>query len=123
MGNKEWLARVEAAAPMLRIFVSDWHPASPRRSQEQLEITAQGAEATRRVLERQIRHESSQIGHEPAHDPLARFNAALAGGDTSTLMSILNQCWLGVPESTECWGLTGFREAVDLLDDPPEDEE
>lgn len=31
--------------------------------------------------------------------------------------------WFGVPESTSCWSIPGFGQAVDLLDDPPEDQE
>ena len=35
-------------------------------------------------------------------------------------MSLLNSAWFGVPESTQCWKLEGFKEAIDLLEDPPD---
>jgi len=42
--------------------------------------------------------------------------------DISKAMKLLNDAWFGVPESTDCWQIYGFKEAVDLLDDPPEEE-
>ncbi len=54
--------------------------------------------------------------------PLARFDDALACGDWETLWTLLNETWIGVPESTSCWSIRGFAEAVALLEDPPEDD-
>jgi hypothetical protein len=55
-------------------------------------------------------------------NPVAQFDSALAAGDIGQLMTLLNGAWFGVPESTECWGIEGFKIAVDLMDDPPEEE-
>lgn len=35
----------------------------------------------------------------------------------------MSETWFGVPESTLCWQIQGFKEACDLLDDPPETED
>jgi hypothetical protein len=63
------------------------------------------------------------IAQEEPDDPLKRWDKALSDGDVGTLASLLDGAWFGVPESTECWNIPGFNEAVNLLDDPPEETE
>lgn len=37
------------------------------------------------------------------------------------MSSILSGTWFGVPETTGCWDIEGFRELVSLLEDPPDE--
>ena len=54
-------------------------------------------------------------------DPCREFDIALAAGDIQKVTNLLNDAWFGVPESTRCWQIEGFTEAVGLLEDPPDD--
>ena len=62
----------------------------------------------------------NQIRKESPDDPLVAWDKAVASGDIGQIMSLLNSAWFGVPEATECWNIPGFKIAVDLLDDPPD---
>lgn len=113
--KSEWLARVAAAAENLRSLIGEFHPWYSKNHPE-YPITAQAAENACNDIRNEIRRENKG-------DPIVRFNAALTADNIGTLMSLLNEAWFGVPESTACWRIKGFKEAVDLLDDPPEEDE
>jgi hypothetical protein len=83
-----------------------------------LEITAPNAEVARQTV---VKH--MLMNGECQGDPVKRLEVALAVGNIGEINSILNRAWFGVPESTSCWNIRGFKEAVDLMDDPPEQEE
>ncbi len=78
-------------------------------------ITAPMAEVACSVVRDRIREEKVDM------DPVAAFDVALTDGNVDATVELLNGAWFGVPESTSCWRLTGFKEAVGLLDDPPDD--
>lgn len=134
MTQQEWLEA--ARLPVLRELIANWHPSArqPRAIQQEsvllangeavavpvpeanMTITAPNAEAACQQIRQEIRRQ------EPT-DPVARWDAALAAGNIGELSCLLDGAWFGVPESTQCWQIPGFSEAVALLDDPPEEED
>lgn len=117
MTKSRWLQQVTDHASALRQLVGDYHPSTQRSRPFPVgPITAPGAEDACRQVRGMIREEEPE-------DPLARWDKALAQSDIDTLNSLLESAWFGVPESTECWNIPGFSVAVDLLDDPPEQDE
>jgi hypothetical protein len=83
-----------------------------------MKITAAQAEMACAAVRQSIATE--QVG-KPT--PASRFDDALATDDISQLNSLLDDAWFGVPESTDCWGIEGFSEAVELLDSLPDEDE
>lgn len=136
MTNQDWLNKVNSNAALLRSFVGNWHPSarSPRAIQREsvllsdggavavdvpeasMPITAPNAEMACQNIRESIRREEPQ-------DPLERWDKAIAAGDISTVITLLDGAWFGVPESTSCWSIPGFKEAVDLMDDLPEQDD
>ena len=118
MTQQEYLEQAKLHAPKLRSLIQNFHPSTadgPRRSIGP--ITAMLAEAACETVRLDIANKEQGKGN-----PTARFDQALAAGDAREIDSLLNSAWFGVPESTSCWGIEGFKEAVDLMDDPPEQE-
>jgi hypothetical protein len=76
-------------------------------------ITAPAAERACEEVRQRIKDQNDS-------DPLERFDTALEAGDWRTVYSLLDQAWFGVPETTSCWRIDGFTQAVDLMDDPPD---
>jgi hypothetical protein len=116
MTASDWIESVKKNAPILREFISNYHPANhnPRRSKD-LPITAPNAELACEIVRRQIRQETNT-------SPEIRFDNALTQDNCATIASLLSSAWFGVPESTECWSIPGFSETCALLDDPVEQE-
>lgn len=126
MITSEWIAKARQHREKLVRLVEEWHPASQgkgniraaRKKDLDLNITAPGAETACAVVRKQIAAKERQMG-----TPVSRLEDAIERGDVKAVVSLLNAAWFGVPESTHCWGIVGFREAVELLEDPPEDED
>jgi len=118
MTKAEWLAKVEEKQELLKSLIANYHPRLPHKPRHELEITAPNAEMARQTVVKEM-----LLSGECQGDPVKRFEVALATEDIGELMSILNRTWFGVPESTSCWNISGFSEAVDLMDDPPEQED
>lgn len=59
----------------------------------------------------------------PNRNPVKEFETALTNRDVLAVASILHDTWFGVPETTHCRKLRGFVEAINLLDDMPDDAE
>lgn len=116
MTTNEWIARARQHADALRSLVINYHPASGGK-RKPMPITARAAEKACAVIRTGIAREQK---YQP--EPIHRLDTALVAGDASEIISLLNSAWFGVPESTSCWGITGFREAVSLLEDVPEDD-
>lgn len=70
----------------------------------------------------QVLREAMSERDDNKGDPVTRFNAALSAGDVGAIMTVLNEAWFGVPESTSCWRIQGFAEAVGLLEAPLDDD-
>jgi len=112
MTSQEWLDKARRGKLALIQLIQDFHPALPHTVELPMTITAPRAEEMRQRI---VKHMAKD------YDPVALFNKALDASDVSTVTSVLNRAWFGVPESLDCWSMTGFKEAVDLLDEPPED--
>jgi hypothetical protein len=119
MTKEQWINQARANADDLRSLVSEYHPTrvSGRKQSHRRLITAPNAEAACRNVRSTIVEEQ-----KAKPDPVERFDAALKIGDWAEVSGLLSDAWFGVPESTSCWRIRGFSAAVDLMDDPPEDE-
>ena len=118
MKKDEWLEQCRQNGSVLLEVVGNYHPYRGNRPHPIGLITAKSAQyACDTICAAIINEESSSL------DPSARFGVALERGDVEALSVMLSSTWFGVPESTSCWGVTGFKELVNLLDDPPECED
>jgi hypothetical protein len=115
MKKDEWLEQCRQNGSVLLEVVGNYYPYRGNEPHSIGPITAKSAQCVcDTICASIINEESSSL------DPSARFGVALERGDVAALSSMLSSTWFGVPESTSCWGVTGFKELVDLLDDPPE---
>jgi hypothetical protein len=120
MNKQQWITQAREHADALRSLVSEWHPTrlvAGRKRSHEYPITAAAAEFICARVREKLAEEQAEVP-----DPVERFNEALKAGDWMTVSKLLSDAWFGVPESTACWEIRGFTEAVDLMDDPPEDE-
>lgn len=121
MTEREWMEQAAQNRDVLRELIAVYHPSSHARNPQfwKVQITAPNAEHALNAPGG-IR---DQIRAEVPEDPAQLFDTALSAGDFDTTYSLLNGAWFGVPESTSCWMIRGFKEAVELLEDPPEPDE
>lgn len=113
MDRSEWLDQARGNSDLLEDLLRAYHPGM-RGEKRELPITARGPEA----MSARVR---SVIAREwEGHDPIAMFRSAMANQNVGQITTLLNEAWFGVPESTDCWSVPGFREAVRLLEDLPE---
>lgn len=113
MTTAEWLEKCRRNRRNLLRLIGDWHPGSrPHIRNETAQFAPQAACNT-------VCNKILQEGRWLM--PGQQFLAALDRSDVGTAHRILSETWFGVPESTACWSLLGFADAVDLLDDPPDD--
>ena len=129
MTSQKWLQKANDNKETLRHLVGCFHPNAQHSIHENqdglleiigidptyLPITAPGVELAIAPIRKAIKRENDGF------DPVARLDRGLLDNDVSVLMTVLNEAWFGVPESTNCWGIKGFKEAVSLLEDPPDD--
>jgi hypothetical protein len=118
MTSAEWIEKAKQSENVLLSLLDNYHPsvltpANPQEFNSTL-FSAPGAEQACEVIRGKIREE--HLGNATE-----QFKTALSEGDVQTCGSLLNSAWFGVPESTSCWRITGFKEAVELLEDPPDD--
>lgn len=117
MNTTDWLKQCRAHQTVLRSVVEQYYPTKNRR-ETSMEITASRAEiACQNVRDIIIRRD----GNVRVLKPEIRFDSALANNDAADLYDLLSSTWFGVPESTSCWDIVGFKELVDLLDEPPDE--
>lgn len=114
MTTEQWLEQARGKQDDLCYLIDSYHPASYSSVRSPMPITAPNAESASELIRQKIREEAD------AQVPVVKFKEALAAGDVGACMTLLSQTWFGVPESTSCWGIRGFNEAVSLLEDPPE---
>ena len=115
MTRGEWMEQARRDREKLVGLIRGYHPSVGTVRTLDTPITAPAAEAAAEVIR-------SRIKRLQTTDVVAQFNTALDNGEFKSAYAVLSDTWFGVPESTSCWGIEGFKEAVDLLDDPPEDE-
>ena len=115
MTQVEWLEKARSNQDVLRSLVAEYHP-SAGAARHEMEITAPNAELA-------CERARASIAKREPQDPVQRLNVALAIGNIGEIIHVLDCAWFGVPESTSCWQINGFKEAVALLEDAPEQEE
>lgn len=113
MTKEEWLREASGAKDKLASLIDHYHPANRLPGGTDLPITAHNAE-------RACVHVRSEIRKNFEGNPREQFFTALDEEDTDKISNLLNDTWFGVPESTLCWQIPGFREAVKLITDPPD---
>ena len=118
MTETEWLEKAHTDMDLLVDFVAAWHPRkcglTPASMTRQLPITAPDANvACGRI--------SIEIARTTAPDPAGRLRTAIDRCDVEAAYNLLSEAWFGVPESTRCWRIPGFSQAVGLIEDPPEE--
>lgn len=116
MTREAWLEYFNANKEALTSFVAGWHPRSilyGKQENVELPITAPNAEIACEEARSQIKPQ----------DVFKKWSKAVQDQDADTLSEMISNAWFGVPESTGCWSITGFSQAVHLLDDPIEYDE
>lgn len=114
MTNQEWLDKVRANEQVLINLIGSYHPSMySGKPPGNLPITARITESACEIVREKIRNETDS-------SPIGSFKDALEDGNVDIVYSLLSAAWFGVPESTLCWQIEGFKEAVDLMDDQPE---
>lgn len=124
MTESDYLNYADAHKDKLIRLINNFHPVNrqPGRRRATVSnndkgdfITAPNAEAACGVIRKVIKDDYKG---NPSDD----FCKALVEKNWGTIFKILNEAWFGVPESTSCWEIDGFKEAVTLLEDWPEGE-
>jgi hypothetical protein len=113
MNTQQWLDRARIDQDKLRSLIANYHPLT-RGSKSNIAITAPNAERACQEVREHIKRNSEG-------DPVVKFNIALEESNWKAINLILNETWFGVPESTLAWQLEGFKEAIILLEELPDD--
>lgn len=109
MNKAEWFLSIEGNDDLLWL-IKTYHPS--RKNKSNLKITAPNAElACERIR--------SKIKNETKEDVVDLFRRALKEEDEQAVLRIFNDAWFGVPESTDCWKIPGFKELVELIEEAP----
>ena len=117
MKKELWIQFIRENVAKLVMLVEKYHPtnladiAKPNPSLVG-PITAKMAEQSCAAIR-------ESIARVKTTDPVERFQDALNVEDIGELCSVLQETWFGVPETSSCWKIPGFREAVRLLESPP----
>ncbi len=114
MTSTEWIEQAKRDKDALVRLVAAYHPAA-RGEKRELAITAHRTEQACASIRAEIEH-----GFDG--NPTEQLQEAIERGSIEDVNRILNDAWFGVPESTDCWFVEGFREAVRLIEDLPEDQ-
>lgn len=118
MTRTKWVDAAKAALPNLQSLIAQYHPASDRTFRHAPAISAPAAERFAETVRAEIRAADAATAR-----PVDRFATAVGAGNVAEISTLLNEAWFGVPESHDCWSVTGFADCVRLLEDPPEDDE
>jgi len=114
MNVENWLLKVKKDQNLFFNIISD------------MKITAPGPEVSCSVCSEYhpyYKKKRGKIAEKIIKDLQEKFQIALDDNDYEEIYSILGEVWYGVPESKDRWSIQGFKELVDLLDDPPETED
>ena len=118
MTSEAFLSKCAEHQGRLETYLQQWHPRSREFVfTEEHHASAPGAQfACNRAC--------AKIQKTPAGlPPVAAFKEALEKRDVKVAYSLLNDAWFGLPETTEWRQFEGAREAVGLIEDPPDDVE
>lgn len=111
MKTQEWVETFNKFRTIIKEVVLGYHPAISIK--KPMNITAHNAEEARQNV-------ASAIREVP---DISLFDQDLSEDNIDQVYNIMNEAWFGVPESTDCWKITGFPSLVNLLEDPPEEQE
>lgn len=111
MDKEAWFTSVKDNKKVLLEITKRFHPSCKT---ETLPITAKKAEKACEVVRARIKRQDDR-------DPVEVLTFAIEHKDSSTILRLLNDVWFGVPESTHCWKVPGFKELVDLIEDFPDE--
>jgi hypothetical protein len=115
MTKQDYLQFARDSEQELCQLIGEYHPIY-RKMHSEMDVTAPQAELACEHVREAIRREN------PCYNPLHAFQRALPEGDTVVIAQVLQETLVGTPESTSCWLIKGFTEAVTLMEDPVEDE-
>lgn len=107
---EQWFQDIERHKEVLISIIEKYHPS--RKIKSDLKITAAKAEKVCELIRSKIKDETKE-------DVLLLFERALKEENVTVILRILNDVWFGVPESTDCWKIPGFKELVDLIEEAP----
>ena len=98
-------------------LVRRYHPRSPEAQtikRVRVRPTAIKAQRMCDLIANEIK--SQDIKTHPAQI----IEDAIDAGAAKIVDALLNETWFGIPESTISWSIPGFKEAIALMEDPPE---
>jgi len=114
MNSQEWLQTLNDNWDNLLDLVMKFHPNSVRLNEtKEYPITAKKAEEVCEEIRKEITRSY----------PIMQFRNARDNNDISSLLSILNETWFGMPESTAVRYEPGFHTLCDLCEGVDDDEE
>lgn len=111
MTAEGWWAKVEEFWPEFTNLTEQFHPFY--RKSHKYPITAGNAEQACQGIREKIASAAQD------EDPIDKLLKAKENRDHTTIMSIFNQVWFGMPESESVRYLPGFFQMCDLLADYP----
>lgn len=112
MDTSDWMSVVIENKDDLRDLIENYHPFYESKSNHK--ITAPAAEEACKVIRK-------DISKKTVVDPVLEWDSELPKNNISKLYKLLNDAWVGVPETRSCWKIRGFKVACSLLEDPPEE--
>lgn len=116
MNSQEFMTKVREHQPVLETYLQQWHPRSRAfvYTDEQHSSAPGAQHACNRVC--------GQIQKQPAVlPPVEAFKAAVEAADVIRTYTLLQEAYFGLPERMDWREHTGAKEAVGLLEDPPDD--
>jgi hypothetical protein len=123
MTIKEWWELVDDSWDDLIYLIEMFHPAC-RSDMNMMKypITAEMPEKACASIRRDVVEEYNPFFSKKKL-PISTAITCRANKDISGLISVLNQTWFGMPESTDVHREPGFNELCDLCEGPYEEEQ
>jgi hypothetical protein len=120
MTEQEFINYADANKEVLIRLINNFHPVNRQPNRRRETINQKGDFITAPNVEMAITPIRKEIKENYKGNPSDDFLRAIVENKWEPIYKILNETWMGVPESTNCWQYDGFREAVYLLEDWPE---
>lgn len=120
--KEEWLKFAEENKEKLAWLIKDYHPVNRQPGTRRASVLHRGDYITAPNAEAACVQVRNKIRQNFEGNPVQQFEEALRQKDVSKINKLLNDTWFGVPESTSCWNILGFKEAVELMEDIPDDD-
>ena len=110
MTKLDWLAFAKENEQKLCRLMHNYHPFYRKGMHPKMHITAQRAERACEFLRREI------VQSFQGDTPVDAFKFALESGHAPLIYTLMNETWIGVPESTAAYQIDGFNECCELLE-------